>query len=209
MEPVFRERGARVTYRRGRRLEEKESGRWLTLVERVDSEIADVPAAIHVMDREADAYELLAALCAGTHHFIIKLQIDRAADTTLGRGRISDVMKRSRTLLTREVTLSARTPKRAGPPSRARKHPYRRSRPAILSVSASSLTIRRPRHGRSHVPEALRLNVVRVHEKNARQGVDPVEWRLVTSEPIDTVEDVAAIVDGTALAGSSRSTSGP
>lgn len=196
MEPVFRERGARAPYRRGRRLEEKESGRWLTLVERVDSELPDVPAAVHVMDREADAYELLAALCAGNHRFIIRLQIDRAADTAMGRGRISDVMKRRRTLLTRDVTLSARKPNRADPPSRARKHPYRRSRSAILSVSASSVTIRRPSHGRSHVHDGLRLNVVRVHEKNARQGVDPVEWRLVTSEPIDTVEDVVAIVDG-------------
>jgi hypothetical protein len=51
-----------VSCRRGRRLEEKESRRWLSLVERVDSEIPEVPAAIHVMDREAGAYELLAAL---------------------------------------------------------------------------------------------------------------------------------------------------
>ena len=46
------------------------------------------------------------------------------------------------------------------------------------------------------MPETVRLNVVRVHTKSAGQGVDPVEWRLVTSEPIDTAEDVAAIVDG-------------
>jgi hypothetical protein len=37
---------------------------------------------------------------------------------------------------------------------------------------------------------------VRVHEKHPGRGVDPVEWRLVTSEPIETVEDVAGIVDG-------------
>ncbi len=117
MEPVFRERGTRVSYRRGRTLEEKESKRWLTLVERVDSQLSNVPAAIHVMDREADAYELLAALCAGNRRFIIRLQIDRAADTTMGRGRISDVMKRRRTLLTRDVTLSARKPNRADPPT--------------------------------------------------------------------------------------------
>jgi hypothetical protein len=196
MEPVFRERGTRVSYRRSRTLEEKESKRWLTLVERVDSELSDVPAAIHVMDREADAYELLAALCAGKRRFIIRLQIDRAADTTMGRGRISDVMKRRRTLLTRDVKLSARKPNRADPPNRPRKHPYRRARSATLAVTAASVTIRRPRHGRSHTPAELRLNVVRVHEKHPGRGVDPVEWRLVTSEPIETVEDVGAIVDG-------------
>jgi hypothetical protein len=168
IETVFRERGTRVSYRRGRRLEEKESRRWLSLVERVDSEIPDVPAAIHVMDREADAYELLAALCAGNRRFIIRLQIDRAADTTMGRGRISEVMKRRRTLLTREVTLSARKPNRADPPNRARRHPYRRTRAATLAVTAASVTIRRPRHGRAHTPAALRLSS---RSPGARGGV--------------------------------------
>jgi hypothetical protein len=196
METVFRERGARVSHRRGRTLEQKESRRWLTLVERVDSQIPDVAAAVHVMDREADAYELLAALSASNRRFIIRLQIDRRADTAMGRGCISDVMKRRRTLLTREVTLSARKPIRDDPPSRARKYPYRRTRSAVLAVTAASVTILRPRRGGPHTPAALRLNVVRVHEKNAGRGIDPVEWRLVTTEPIDTVEDVAAIVDG-------------
>ncbi len=195
METVFRERGARVAHRRGRTLEQKESRRWLTLVERVDSEIPEVAAAVHVMDREADGYELLAALCASNRRFIIRLQIDRRADTAVGRGCISDVMKRRRTLLTREVTLSARKPGRDDPPSRARKYPYRSTRSAVLAVTAASVTILRPRRG-PHTPEALRLNVVRVHEKNAGRGIAPVEWRLVTTEPIDTVEDVAAIVDG-------------
>jgi hypothetical protein len=197
MEAVFRDRGTRTRgHRATRPMEDKESRRWLELVRRVDAAIDDVAAAVHVMDREADAYELLAALCAEKHRFIVRLQFDRAVDTTVGRGRISDVMKRSRTVLTREVTLSARLPKRREPPRRAKKHPHRRTRCATLSISASCLTIRRPPHLGSHLPETLRVNVVRVHEKNVRSGLDPVEWRLVTSEPIDGADDVAAVVDG-------------
>jgi hypothetical protein len=197
MEPVFRERGGRPGTKRERRtLEEKESRRWLELVRRVDAVVADVGTAIHVMDREADAYELLAGFCEGQYRFIVRLQFDRAVDTTVGRGRISDVLRRSKTLLTREVTLSARVPQRHDPPSRAEKHPYRKMRRATLRVSASSVTIRRPRHLGPSAPETLRLNVVRVKEVGAPTGVEPVEWRLVTSEPIDTTADVAAIVDG-------------
>ena len=196
MEPLFRERGKRTGRQRGHQpLEEKESRRWLELVQRVDKAVSSVASTVHVMDREADAYELLAGFCEGKHRFIVRLQFDRAADTTIGRGRISDVMKRSRTLLTREVNLSARVPKRE-PPRCAQKHPYRSARSAKLSVSASSVTIRRPAHLGSPVPKTLRLNVVRVHEKNVRTGIDPVEWRLITSEPIDGADDVAAIVDG-------------
>lgn len=197
METVFRERGSRSPKHAYRRpLEEKESKRWLELVRRTAAVLTDIPVAIHVMDREADAFELLAAMAAEQHRFIVRLQFDRTVDTTVGRGRISDVIKGRKALLTREVVLSARTPGLRDPLSRAKKHPYRRGREATLRVSATSVAIRRPAHVGGRAPESLRLNVVRVQEVSAPQGVDPVEWRLVTSEPIDTAEDVAAIVDG-------------
>jgi hypothetical protein len=196
MEAVFRERGSRKPGKRERRpLEEKESRRWLALVRRVAANVGDSFAAVHVMDREADAYELLAAMAQENHRFIVRLQFDRAVDTTVGRGRINDVIRGRRTLLTREVTLSARVPRRGDPPNRARKHPYRRMRAATLRVSAS-VTIRRPSHLDSRVPVSLRVNVVRVQETTAPNSVDPVEWRLITTEPIETAEDVAAVVDG-------------
>ncbi|WP_242339336.1 IS4 family transposase [Anaeromyxobacter sp. SG66] len=202
MATVFRERGTRTSAgvsartRMSLPLEAKETGRWLELVQRVDAEVGRA-AAVHVMDREADAYELLAALSAGKHRFIVRLQFDRAVDTTVGRGRISDALRGKRTLLTREVALSARSSKRRqDPPSRTKKHPPRRSRVATLSVTASAVTILRPVHLGTRGPAALRLNVVRVHEKNPGGGIDPIEWRLVTSEPIETTEDVAAVVDG-------------
>jgi hypothetical protein len=197
-EPIFRARGSqRGRHSERRPIEDRESRRWLDLVQRVDAVVGEVITPIvHVMDREADAYELLAALLAQGHRFIVRLKFDRAVDTTIGRGRISDVIKRSRTLLTREVNLSARPPRQGDPPNRAKKHPYRRSRTATLSISASSVTIRRPAHVGGDVAKALSLNVVRVREKDVGRGIEPVEWRLVTSEPIDTADDVAAIVDG-------------
>ncbi len=76
------------------------------------------------------------------------------------------------------------------------RHPYRKARQAVLRVSASAVAVRRPEQLRTGAPETLRLNVVRVQEMNAPRGVDPVEWRLVTSLPIDTPEDVAVVVDG-------------
>lgn len=193
LEPVFRDRGARKHGHRERQpLEDKESRRWLELVRRVDAQLADAATPVHVMDREADAYELLAALRAEGRHFVVRLQFDRIVEGTVGRGRISDVLRGKKTVLTREVTLSARVKRPRDPP---KKHPFRSSRSATLCVSACSVTIRRPLHLGAGVPESLRLNVVRVHEKNPGVGIDPVEWRLVTSEPIETAEDVAAVVD--------------
>jgi hypothetical protein len=41
----------------------------------------------------------------------------------------------------------------------------------------------------------LRTNVVAVTERNCPKGQEPIAWYLVTNEPIDTIEQVAAIVD--------------
>lgn len=197
MEPIIRERRVRPAKKRERLpLAEKESRRWLDLVRRADAALAGVDGVVHVMDREADAYELLHAMAAEKRRFIVRLQFDRAVDTTAGRGCISEVIRRRRTVLTREVTLSARRPKRREPPRRAEKHPYRMARPATLRVSATSVTIRRPAHFGSRLPGTLTLNVVRVQEINVPRGVEPVEWRLITSEAIETAEDVAAVIDG-------------
>lgn len=197
VETVFRERGSRNPRKSTRRpAEERQSRRWLELVQRVAAVVGDACTAVHVMDREADAYELLAALSAEKHRFIVRLRFDRAVDTTVGRGRISDVIRGRKTLLTREVTLCARVPRPNEPLSRAKKHPYRRMRQATLRVSACTVSVRRPDQLAPDLPDSLRLNVVRVQETNAPQGVDPVEWRLVTCEPVTTPEDVALIVDG-------------
>jgi hypothetical protein len=39
------------------------------------------------------------------------------------------------------------------------------------------------------------VNVVTVLEHDCPKGEQPIEWYLVTNEPIDTTEQVAAVVD--------------
>jgi hypothetical protein len=39
------------------------------------------------------------------------------------------------------------------------------------------------------------MNVVAVTERNCPKGQEPIAWYLATNEPIDTIEQVAAIVD--------------
>src|SRR5205814_3722102 len=41
----------------------------------------------------------------------------------------------------------------------------------------------------------VRVNIVEVHEIGAREDVDPIDWMLITTEPIETIADVQAIVD--------------
>ena len=41
----------------------------------------------------------------------------------------------------------------------------------------------------------LNLNIVEVYEKNPPEGEKPIQWKLVTSEPIHSKEDLEHIVD--------------
>ena len=44
-------------------------------------------------------------------------------------------------------------------------------------------------------PQRLTVNVVYVHETAPPPGADPISWVLITTEPIDTVADIEAVID--------------
>ncbi len=171
--------------------------RWLSSVERAHEQLAGQSVPIHVMDREADVYEIFAQLLAGGHRFVIRLSDDRATpepiEGTKGHVRISQVLDQLETIATREVPLSARSRKR--PPTQRRIHPARAGRLARLSVSATPIELLRPSTLRDPVVKTVTLNVVQVRELDPPEGEEPVQWRLLTTERIDTAEQALGVVD--------------
>jgi hypothetical protein len=63
-----------------------------------------------------------------------------------------------------------------------------------LEVRAVKVDIPRPRHSQA-AAEKLTLSVVQVFEPKPPAGEAPVEWTLVSSEAIETLKDLAAMVD--------------
>jgi hypothetical protein len=176
-----------------RRSPDKESARWERLVREVQ-ERADHQAMVHVMDREADAYELLASMATCGHRFVIRVQYDRQAQAEDGQwASLFDTMEQAPLVLEREVVLSGRSKNRPLGPRKT--HPPRAGRKAKLAVSVATVTLRRPARRCEHLPPTVTLQVVRVYEIDPPPGEPAVEWRLVTTEPIDTAEQVALIVD--------------
>jgi hypothetical protein len=80
-------------------------------------------------------------------------------------------------------------------------HPPREERETTLFFAAEQVVLPRPaltnlsKARLAHMPENLQLNAVRVWEPEPPNGEQPVEWLLLTNEPIDTADDVYAIVD--------------
>ena len=173
--------GKRPSTRQVRKDPNRESLRWLRGVEAC----SDVPG-IHVMDREGDNYDLLAGMVDGGHRFIVRSCHDRTLEGDLS---LLEVLAREPVLLKRAVHLGARAGRKI-----ASKLPSRAERDARLSVRAGAITLMRPDPGSG--PKTLPINLVMVTEPRPPADEDPVEWFLLTTEPIDTVEQLEAIIDG-------------
>jgi hypothetical protein len=196
--------GQRVTMRQGppkntthserRDPLDRESVRWHELAAEVGDRLRAHARVIHVMDREADSYGLFAQLLAARDGFVIRMRTDRRiAAPAPASFRVDERMAKAEELFVREVPLSTRKPISG---HRRQRHPPRSARLAKLGFSAVSLVIMRPDHERDPLlPPTLTLNVIRVFEVDAPTDVEPVEWTLITNEPIATLDQVAFAVD--------------
>jgi hypothetical protein len=170
----------------------RESMRWFRGFE-ATSQRLDGVEVIHVADREGDNYDLLAQAVAQGHRFVIRARVlTRRVEGPDGDCEtLRTVIAGARGKIKREVDLSAR--KQPSAPRSSNKK--REARSAKLAFSATKVIFRRPRYQPASLPEEVEVNVVRVFEPNPPRGEEPVEWVLLTSEPIATKRDVVTIVD--------------
>jgi hypothetical protein len=166
-----------------------ERARWLNCIDDAERLLDGRTKAIHVMDREADSYALLAALADRARDFVVRSFQDRVLVDH--EAPLREVARAARPSIRREVPLSPR-PKIPGP--KGERHPTRRFRIANLSVAA--IAVQLPRTSGSKAESAtLGVNVIHVSEKKPPSGQPPVEWFLLTSLPIDTPQAIAFAVD--------------
>jgi hypothetical protein len=151
---------------------------------------------VHVADREGDAYSLLAELTAKGHRFIIRAKENRVVEIEgEGRNHLFDAAQETRQRYAVDVPVAKRGGKRHGEARRA--HPDREARLANLTVAALAVTLKRPRKDAPPgTPTRLPLNAVHVFEVGTPLGEKPIEWLLLTGEPVDTKEQIAAVIEG-------------
>ncbi len=174
-------------------IEEKESLRWLTGY-RLACELArDCPETqiVSVADREADLYDIFmesekqARESARSAEFIIRAKIKRSIpqrDPEAGPHaykKVRDEVSNSELRTTQTIALP-RTPKRA-------------ARQATLEARAIRVTAKPP-HDRSSLP-TVTYNIVLVEEVDGPGDGTDVSWLLITSLPIDTLEDIQRVID--------------
>src|SRR3954451_7829998 len=116
----------------------RESLRWQRGVEAASERLGDIEA-VHVMDREADMYELMSALVRNKQRFIIRSGQERLVE----EGLLSTAVSSTPLRFAREVQLSARAGARQ--PGSRRTHPPRLGRRASLAVSTTQIALPNPK----------------------------------------------------------------
>ena len=181
-------KGRRGT-KKSRGMADSESLKWSRGMVAAENAVAGRAELIHVMDREADIYALLAEMSERGSRFIIRVGQNRNAEAEEEVGTLFDLLEASKEVLTRNVPLSRRV-------RCDKQHSRRSERRAKLTFAARTLTLQRPRSAAKSLPASLSLAFVHVFEKHPPEGEAPVDWKLVTSEPISRRKDVEAVVDG-------------
>jgi hypothetical protein len=177
-------------------IEEKESCRWVDGLRAAGDEARNCPSTrfVCVADSEADIYELLAA--AGPHEpdWIVRACQNRALqpDSELASERhLREELLTRPVLFNHTIRVRGRAAK-VSCETRTRRQP-RRSREAQVAVRAAQVTLRPPWRADRRLP-SVTVQAVLVRELNPPADDEPVEWMLLTSLPIDNIEQVREVI---------------
>jgi hypothetical protein len=168
--------------RRARPIEEKESFRWLEMVDAAESLLPLDLEVWSIGDREADIYDLFAMLRRPLSELVVRVTQDRKVRSADGKS-LYEAVERAPVLGKKTIAV---------PRSRKRK-----ARKAKLEVRACSLEIEPPLHhrDRKHCP-TVPVSVVHVREKGtAPEGEEPIDWMIVTTLPVQNLAEALEIIE--------------
>lgn len=177
------------------RMGTKESDRWREQIESSSQRLVGCKKVIHVADREADIYALLAELTARGESFVIRLARDKKARATPDGELESliEVATRAKGCAVVDVAVSAR--RATALPRQTKTFGTREARSARLEFAAATAEIRGPKYASKTHPRSIPIHVVHVREPDAPSEKDAIEWLLLTSEPVDTDAQVREVVE--------------
>jgi hypothetical protein len=180
-----------------RRASDRESLRWGRGMAAATARTPGVPL-IHVADRDSDMYEVLAQLLGAEQRFVLRAAQNRSLEPLDEEDAryLFDAARNSPTQYTVEVPLSARGAGVNRPTGLKKRFPKRGCRAACLSFAARRVTLKRPVLCFTEFPKVLEVNIVHAFELGPPTGQRPVEWLLLTSEPIRTAEEIAFVAEG-------------
>lgn len=168
-----------------------ESERWLEGAEKTGALFEEDADVIHVCDSEGDCYDLLSGLTKKNHRFVIRGCQDRKINDE-SYENLKAKLAHSALIAGRSVKISRRLKATS---STTKRNVAREERVGRLGISAARVTFIKPKTASATAPKPLTVQAVLVKEIEPPAGCDPVEWILLTSEPISSPEEIFRVVD--------------
>jgi transposase-like protein/transposase Tn5 family protein len=161
--------------RRTRAIKDKESHKWIESVQAVAALKERLPGTrlVSVADRESDVFEFFAEARKLGVDVLARAAYDRNVD---GEHEQVFATLASAPVVAHKYLALAATPKR-------------KARTAKLEIRACPLVLHAPRNGTARGLPPLALWGVWAYEPEAPQGVEPLDWKLLSSVPVITAED--------------------
>jgi len=133
---------------------------------------------IHVADRASDNLRFLHACGEAGHGFVIRAQHDRRVEQATDR--LWPYLGQMPCHGTLQVTIGAQRVNGSGKGQRV-------GRVATLSVRYATVQLERPKNHPGAV-KPLTVQAVYLIEEHPPKSVEPVDWMLLTSEPVDNLQ---------------------
>ncbi len=190
-QPPSRSRQAKDRLRRRLPIEQKESIHWLQGLRTARHLAQELPQTqmVWIADSDADIYALFAEP-RGVRpvDWLIRASCNRFVEAQTATVRMHEQVLAKPVLFPQQITVRERKPKTACE-DRPRRM-AREKRRAEVDVRAATVTLCPPR---SSLP-TVTVNIVLVSERDPPAGEAAVEWILVTTLPIQTLEQVRQII---------------
>ena len=192
--------GADLTRRRARTvpIERKESRRWVETLRQAQAEARRFPGTrmICVGDSESDIYEVLAQARNGPGNaaLVVRACKDRRLqpEAGLAERRVRELAQTQPVLLTYTIRVRGRKAQVAC--DKRLRHQPRQSRNAEVEVRVAAGVVLKAPWRPGGRPPPVTVNVVLVRETNPPPDDEPVEWLLLTTLPVDTMEAARDVV---------------
>jgi hypothetical protein len=113
--------------------------------------------------------------------------------STQQKDKLFETLERLPVLAHRDFDVSARPAK--GSKADQKIHPPRKARVASVEIRAGAVEIARSGCADPALPHSLRLQAVLVRETDPPAGETPVVWRLLSTEPVETPDQVELVID--------------
>lgn len=180
-------------------IEEKESYRWVDAFRRAGEQAERCPSTqlLCLADSEADIYELLVEATAGPQPvgWIVRACQNRALhrenNQEPAEKHVREHVLGQPVLFTHTIQVRGRQAKLSCE-TRGRRQP-RESRKAHMEVRATCVTLRPPWRADRKLPPVT-VNAVLVSEVDPPEDDAAVEWLLLTSLPVDEIENVRQVI---------------